>query len=207
MPKPPLEPSKYLTLQEAYRLLSVSRTRFYQWQTAGLISANWHNGSHPRYLRTDVLALPDRLPRGPKLIGPLLPPEDRTLAKERAGEPDFAGVFTECFERVVPSMGEGEARTRALAHTIRAYRRHHDCDYKSASAVVRALIGPKEPVHEFEIEPSLAATAPSQEPQSDRPAEAEQSSAPFSDLETEPEAPVNGQQSDMEPAGGLWVRE
>jgi hypothetical protein len=141
MPKPSLIPIA-VSLNEAARLAGVSRARFYEWQEHGLISVYRYNGNRPLYLYADVVAMLDGLPRGSKPIGPLLPPEDRALAKEHAGEPDFAGVFTECFERFVSSIGESEARTRALATTIRAYRRHHGCDYKVASAAVRALVKP-----------------------------------------------------------------
>jgi hypothetical protein len=142
--KTPLEPPHYVTTKEAYRLLGVSRARFHEWTKAGLISPAWFNGNRPMYLRTDVLALPDRL-GGSKPVAPLLPPEDQALARERVGEPDFAGLFAEDFQRLVPSLGEKDARRRALANTIRAYRIHHGCAYKPASAVVRALIPPKAP--------------------------------------------------------------
>jgi hypothetical protein len=91
--KPPLEPPITVTTKEALRLLSVSRSRFHQWRTTGLISVYCYNGNRPLYLRADVVALLDRLPRGSKSVGPLLPPEDQALAKERAGEPDFNSVL------------------------------------------------------------------------------------------------------------------
>jgi hypothetical protein len=104
------------------------------------------------YSRVDVLALPDRLPRRSKPVAPLLPPEDQALAKERAGEPDFNSVFTECFERLVPSLGEDEARARAIADVTRLYRRHHKCDLKPARAAVLALV-PAEQQRATEPEP------------------------------------------------------
>ena len=140
MKKPPLEPPITVTTKEALRLLSVSRSRFHQWRTTGLISVYRYNGNRPLYLRADVVALLDRLPRGSKSVGPLLPPEDRALAKERAGEPDFNSLFAECFERLVPSLGEDEARARAIADVTRLYRRHHKCDLKPARAAVLALV-------------------------------------------------------------------
>jgi hypothetical protein len=143
-------------LQEAFGLLGVSRSRFYQWQTVGLISPNWHNGNRPMYLRVEVLALPGRLS---KSTGPLLPPEDQALAKERA-EPDFNGVFTERFERLVPSLGEDEARVRAIAHVTRLYRRHHHCAYKAAKVAVLALITPKPAPAEPASEPEIDSTFP-----------------------------------------------
>ena len=50
-----------VTTKEAYSLLGVSRARFHEWKTAGLISPAWFNGNRPMYLRVEVLALPDRL--------------------------------------------------------------------------------------------------------------------------------------------------
>jgi hypothetical protein len=187
MPKPPLEPSRYLNTREAYRLLGVSRARFDQWRTAGLISPAWHNGARPMYLRTDVLALPYLLPRRSKPVAPLLPTEDQALARERAGEPDFVGLFAEHFQRLVPSLGENEARRRALANTIRVYRVHHGCAYKPASAAVRALIPPKSQAAEQPpLEPQTAASQVLQdadfEPETcDQSAEGEQPPAAFSE--------------------------
>ena len=152
MKKPPLEPPITVTLSEASRLLGVSRSRFYQWQTTGMISVYRYNGNRPLYLRAEVVALLDRLPRGSKSVGPLLPPEDRALAKERAGEPDFNSLLTECFERLVPSLGEDEARARAIADVTRLYRRHHKCDLKPARAAVLALV-PAEQQRASEGEP------------------------------------------------------
>jgi hypothetical protein len=143
--KTPLTPIA-VGLNDAARLAGVSRARFYEWQTAGLISVYRYNGNRPLYLHTDVQALLDSLPHGSKPAGPLLPPEDQTLARERAGEPDFAGVFAEHFQRLVPSLGEDEARRRALANTIRVYRVHYSCAYKLASVAVRALISPAAPL-------------------------------------------------------------
>jgi hypothetical protein len=138
MPKPPTEPPQFVTTSGAFHLLGVSRGRFDQWRTAGLISAAWFNGNRPMYSRADVLALPDRLSQKPP--APLMPPEDRVLARERAGEPDFVGIFAERFESLVPGLGELEARTRAIAHAIRAYRKYHECDFRTARIAVTALI-------------------------------------------------------------------
>jgi len=138
--KIPLEPIT-VTLSEAFRLLSVSRSRFYQWQKAGLVSPYRFNGNRPLYLRAAVLALLDDLPHGPKSAGPLLPPEDRALARDRAS-PDFSRVFAERLKDLVPSLGEADARTRALAYTIRAYRRDQDCSFDTARAAVLVLIEP-----------------------------------------------------------------
>ena len=77
--------------------------------------------------------------------GPLLLEHDRALVRERVGEPDFTAIFNECFERLAPSQGANEARRRALADTIRVYRKFHDCAYKPASVAVRALIPPATP--------------------------------------------------------------
>jgi hypothetical protein len=142
---PPLEPPITVTTKEALRLLGVSRSRFHEWRTAGLISVYCYNGNRLLYLRADVVAVLDRLPRGSKPTPPLLSPEDQALARERAGEPDFAGIFAEHFQRLVPSLGEDEAWRRALANTIRVYSVHYGCAYKPASAAVRALIPPKAP--------------------------------------------------------------
>jgi hypothetical protein len=152
VPKTPLEPSRWVNTKGAYSLLGVSRSRFIEWWNAGLISPDWHNGNRPMFLRADVLALPDRLPRSSKSTGSLLPPEDRALAKERAGEPDFAGVFADHLQRLTPSLGESEAWTRALANTVRAYRSYHDCDFKTAKAAVLALIEPPAEQQQIAIE-------------------------------------------------------
>ena len=154
MKKPPLEPPITVTTKEAFRLLGVSRSRFHEWRKAGLISVHCYNGNRPLYLRADVVALLDRLPRGPRSTGPLLPPEDRALAKERAGEPDFAGVFADHLQSLSPDLRADEGRRRALAHTIRVYRRYHDCAFKRARAAVLALIETKEPP------PAVAASEP-----------------------------------------------
>ena len=145
MKNPPLEPI-FVNTNGALRLLSVSRGRFHEWSTAGLISPAWYNGNRPMYSRVDVLTLPDRLPRGVRPTEPLLPAEDRALVREHVGEPDFGAIYTECFDRRVPSLGANEARRRALADTIRAYRQIHDCAYKPAAVAVRALIPSTSPV-------------------------------------------------------------
>jgi hypothetical protein len=150
--KPPLEPPITVTTKEALRLLSVSRSRFHQWRTTGLISVYCYNGNRPLYLRADVVALLDRLPRGSKSVGPLLPPEDQALAKERAGKPAFAGVFADHLQRLTPSLGESEARTRALARTIRAYRGYHECDFKTAKTAVLTLLEPPAEQQQIAIE-------------------------------------------------------
>ena len=128
-----------VTLNEAVRITGVSRSRFYEWIEAGLLSVRY-NGSRPLLVFAELEAVIDGLPRGPRFTGPLLPQEDRALAKERAGEPDFNSLFTECFERLVPSLGEDEARARAIADVTRLYRRHHKCDLKPARAAVLALV-------------------------------------------------------------------
>ena len=157
MSKTPPEPSRWITTKEAYRLLGVSRARFDEWRTDGLISPDWHNGNRPMYLRADVVALPYRLPRGSNPVGPLLPPEDRALVRKRVGEPDFSRIFTECFESLAPNRGENEARRRALANTIRAYRKFHDCDYRPAAIAVRALIPPASPAPIDRPQPAVEA--------------------------------------------------
>jgi hypothetical protein len=88
----------------------------------------------------ELTAALEGLPRAVQSTGPLLPKQDRVL-----GEPDFNEIFTEFFNSRVPSLGENEARRQALAHTIRAYRRFHDCAYKPASVAVLALIPPAPP--------------------------------------------------------------
>ena len=157
MPKPPLEPSKYLTTKEAYSLLGVSRARFDEWRTAGLISPDWHNGNRPMYLRADVVTLPYRLPRGSKPVGPLLPPEDQARAIERANEPpvdllqpasqpDIAAVHAECLRLLAPN-GEEEGRRRAFERAVRAISRDRNCSLDEAKQLVLDAIGKaKEPV-------------------------------------------------------------
>jgi hypothetical protein len=143
MPKTPLTPIA-VGMNDAVRLSGVSRARICEWIEAGLLSPRY-NGSRLLFMVADLMAVLDGLPRGSKSTGPLLPLEDQALAKERAGEPDFNHVFTECFERLVPSLGEDESRRRALAHTIRAYRRHHECAFKPARVAALALIELEKP--------------------------------------------------------------
>ena len=94
----------------------------------------------------------DRLKPWHGSVGPLLPSADRALAKERAGKPDFTGVFADHLQRLTPSLGESEAWTRALANTVRAYRSYHDCDFKTAKAAVLALIDPPAEQQQIAIE-------------------------------------------------------
>jgi hypothetical protein len=140
MPKTPLTPIA-VGMNDAARLTGVSRARIYEWIDAGLLSPRY-NGSRLLFMVAELMAVLDGLPRGSKSTGPLLPAEDRALAKERAGKPDFAGVFADHLQRLTPSLGESDARTRALASTIRAYRKYHGCDFKTARVAVLALIEP-----------------------------------------------------------------
>ena len=148
-------------MSDAVRLTGVSRSRIYEWMNAGLITPRY-NGSRLLFIVSELTAAVESLPRGVQPTGPLLPEQDRAQVRERVGEPDFAAIFTECFDRLVPGLGANEARRRALADTIRAYRKFHDCAYKPASVAVRALIPP-------------ASLAPI-----DRPRPAAESSAPAS---------------------------
>jgi hypothetical protein len=141
--KPPIAPIA-VGMSDAVRLTGVSRARIYEWMGAGLITPRY-NGSRLLFIVSELTAVVERLPRGVQPTGPLLPPEDRAHVRERVGEPDFTAIFTECFERLAPSQGANEARRRALADTIRAYRKFHDCDYKPTSIAVRALIPPASP--------------------------------------------------------------
>jgi hypothetical protein len=132
-------------MADAVRFTGVSRSRIYEWIGAGLVAPRY-NGSRLLFVVAELTAAVENLPRGgARPTGPLLPPEDRALVRERVGEPDFTAIFTECFERLTPSQGANEARRRALADTIRAYRKFYDCDYKPASIAVRALIPPAPP--------------------------------------------------------------
>ena len=128
-------------MSDAVRLIGVSRSRIYEWMGAGLITPRY-NGSRLLFVVAELAAAVESLPRGVQPTGPLLPPEDRSLVRERVGEPDFTAIFAECFERLAPSQGVNEARRQALADTIRAYRKFHDCDYKPAAVAVRAFIPP-----------------------------------------------------------------
>ena len=147
-------------MADAVRLTGVSRSRIYEWMNAGFITPRY-NGSRLLFLVSELTAAVEkRLPRsGVRPTGPLLPTEDRALVKERVGEPNFIAIYTECFDRLVPSLGENEARRRALAHTIRAYRKFHDCAYKPAAVAVRALIPPT-------IDAPIDRTQPDAEPES-----------------------------------------
>jgi hypothetical protein len=91
-------------------------------------------------------------PAPPEQTGSLLPADRQQLAVERAREPgpDFNRVFTEHLQRLVPSLGQDEARTRAIAHTTRAYRRFHQLDLKTARAAVLSLIESAEPTSPVE---------------------------------------------------------
>ena len=136
--KPPLKPL-FITVSEAVRLSGVSRGRLWEWMDAGLLPFRY-NGARRLIKFTDLEATLDSLPRGSApAAGPLLPEQDQALARERAN-PDFARIFTERFENLVPRLGEDEARRQALAHGVRAYRSYHDCAYKPARAALLALI-------------------------------------------------------------------
>jgi hypothetical protein len=125
------------------RMTSLGRSRIYELLQAREILAKM-DGRRNLIIHASIVAWLDRLKPWGGSTDPLLPPEDQALARERAGGPDFAGIFTERFERLVPSLGENQAWTRALAHTIRRYRAYHKCAYKAASAAVRALIPSKQ---------------------------------------------------------------
>jgi hypothetical protein len=110
------------------------------------------DGSRTLVIVASLDAWLDRLKPWRGSVGPLLPPEDRALARERAGEPYLAGVFADHLQRLTPSLGESEAWTRALANTVRAYRSYHDCDFKTAKAAVLALIEPPAEQQQIAIE-------------------------------------------------------
>jgi excisionase family DNA binding protein len=140
VPKTPLPPITPITIsvREAARRAGVSRSRIYELLKSGEIRAI-KDGSRTLVIVASIDAWLDRLKPWHGSVAPLLPSEDRALAKERAGEPDWASLFAEHLRSLAP---DAEARTKALAHTIRAYRRHHECNYKTASATMRALIDP-----------------------------------------------------------------
>jgi hypothetical protein len=157
MPKTPPEPSRWVTTKEAYHLLGVSRARFDEWRTAGLISPDWHNGNRPMYLRADLVTLPYRLPRGSKSVGPLLPREDQARAIERANAPpvdlqqpasqrEIASLHAECLGLLAPN-GEEEGRLRAFERTVRIVSQDRNCSLDEAKRLVLdAIAKAKEPV-------------------------------------------------------------
>ena len=148
--KPPLKPL-FITVSEAVRLSGVSRGRLWEWMDAGLLPFRY-NGARRLIKFTDLEATLDSLPRGSApAAGPLLPEQDQALARERAN-PDFARIFTERFENLVPRLGEDEARRQALAHGVRAYRSYHDCAYKPARAALLALIKLNPPSAQLQTE-------------------------------------------------------
>ena len=168
-------------MADAVRFTGVSRSRIYEWIGAGLVTPRY-NGSRLLFVVAELTAAVENLPRGGvQPTGPLLPPEDRALVRERVGEPSYAAIYAERLKLAAPH-GEGESRRRALADTIRAYRKFHDCDYKSASVAVRALIPPAAPAP---IDPKQPAVEPLIEPD-DGPQE---SSAPAS-LDSRPAEPA-----------------
>jgi excisionase family DNA binding protein len=124
----------------AARLMGVSRAHVYNLIKAGELSY-YKDGSRTLILVANIEARIRRLSSGPPPTKPLLPVEQQRIAMERAGEPDYAAIYAERLKLTAPH-GEGESRRRALADTIRAYRRYHDCAYKPASVAVRALIPP-----------------------------------------------------------------
>jgi excisionase family DNA binding protein len=138
----PLLPPLAVRPAEAARLLGVGRSHFYKLLNAGKIPSRV-DGSARLIPYAGLVAYLDGLPLPSLATGPLLADDQQQVATERArepGEPDFRRIFT---ERLEPSLGEDESRRRALAHTIRAYRRYHECAYKPARAAVLALIAPK----------------------------------------------------------------
>ena len=174
-------------MADAVRLTGVSRSRIYEWKNAGFITPRY-NGSRLLFVVSELTAAVEkRLPRsGVRPTGPLLPPEDRALVRERVGEPNFIAIYTECFDRLVPSLGANEARRRALANTIRAYRKFHDCDYKPAAVAVRALISPASPT-------PIDRTQPDAEPES-------LNYVSIHAVESPPSAPVSPDLRPAEPA-------
>jgi excisionase family DNA binding protein len=133
--------------RDAARMMGVSRSRVYELMGAGELDA-FKDGARTLILVASIEAWLARLKRyqtSPP-TEPLLPLEDRALARERVEEPDFAALFAKDLERLTPNVGEAQARVRALANTIRAYRKYHELDFKPASAAVRALIVAERPV-------------------------------------------------------------
>jgi excisionase family DNA binding protein len=144
----PQPPPLTVRVKEAMRLLSLGRSTIYNLMDSGALP-NRKSGSARLIDHVGIVAYRDSLlvitPKPPQPTGPLLPADLQQLAAARAREPgpDFAGLFTEHLESLSPSLGEDQSRRRALAHTIRAYRRYHECAYKPARAAVLALITPK----------------------------------------------------------------
>jgi excisionase family DNA binding protein len=124
--------------------MGVSRAHVYNLIKAGELSY-YKDGSRTLILVANIEARIRRLSSGPPPTKPLLPVEQQRIAMERAGEPDYVAIYAERLQIAAPH-GEGESRRRALADTIRAYRRFHDCDYKPAAVAVRALILPATPI-------------------------------------------------------------
>ena len=155
--EPPFQtPPFFVRVKEAARLLSLSRSHLYKLMDAGKLPYR-KDGSARLIDYEGIVAYRDSLsvitPEPPQPTGPLLPADLQQLAIERArepGEPDFNRTFIECFESLIPSLGEDEARKRAIAQTVRAYRSYHHCAYKPAQLAVLALIKPKEPAWERE---------------------------------------------------------
>ena len=150
MQKPSIEP-RSVRPRDAARMAGVSRSRIYELLKSGEILAK-KDGSRTLVIVASIDAWRDRLKSWRESVGPLLPSEDRALAKERAGEPDFAGVFADHLQRLTSSLGEREAWPRALANTVRAYRSYHDCDFKTAKGAVLALIEPPAEQQQIAIE-------------------------------------------------------
>jgi hypothetical protein len=141
MPKKiPVEPLA-VSPRDASRKMGIGRSRVYELMNAGELDA-YKDGARTLILVASIEARLARLKRyqASPPTEPLLPPEDRALARERVEEPDFTGLFANDLERLTPDLGEAQARARALANTIRAYRKYHELDFKPASAAVRALI-------------------------------------------------------------------
>ena len=89
-------------MADAVRLIGVSRSRIYEWIGAGLPS---YNGSRPLILVAELEAAVESLPRGAPADGAASAAEDRALARERVGEPDFSRDLHRVFRAPAPQSG------------------------------------------------------------------------------------------------------
>jgi excisionase family DNA binding protein len=141
----------------AAQIAGVSRSRIYELLNSGEIPSR-KDGRRRLIHRDDIEKWFSGLPPAPASkrapseppSGPLLPPDERRLAIERAiePEPDWAALYRERLRLLRRDIPQAEAEARALEYVIRLCREHHGCDLEAAkAAVLTAIAPPREPAH------------------------------------------------------------
>jgi excisionase family DNA binding protein len=131
---------------DAVRLMGVSRSRIYELFASGELPS-YKDGKRRLIRVADIEARQANLPPAPvpkrePPTGPLLPPEQRWVAIERAAEPErgYADLYNERLTLLVGSMGAEEGRLRAFEYVVRLCQTRENCDLEAAKARVLAAI-------------------------------------------------------------------